>query len=55
MNEDTYQTMTTSGQLGPEWVCDDAEEAIAMAEEHGFEVLDTVERAEGGTYLVVAG
>lgn len=53
MNEDEYQTLSADGKTGPTWTCDDAAEAIALAEEHGYEVLDTIPRSEGGTYLVV--
>jgi len=51
---DEYTTMTPGGIKGPTWRCDDVDEAIALAEEHGYKVLDTVEDADGGTLLVVA-
>ena len=54
---DKYQTLNVEGKLGPVWTCDDVAEAIAIAEEHGYEVLDTIPSAgesEAGTYLVVA-
>lgn len=49
-----YTTMTVGGIKGPTWRCDDLAEAEALAEEHGYDVLDVVE-GEGETLLVVAG
>lgn len=55
MDHDEYQIMTTGGIPGPTWRCDDQAEAVALAEEHGYDVLDTVEGDIGGTFLIVAG
>jgi hypothetical protein len=54
MDEDTYTTVTEAGVTGPSWTCDDDAEAVALAEEHGFRVLDVTDAPDGGSYLVVA-
>jgi hypothetical protein len=50
-----YTTMTVGGIKGPTWRCDDDAEALALAKEHGYDVLDLVEGGDGETLMVVAG
>jgi hypothetical protein len=51
-----FTTMTVGGIKGPTWKCDDLSEALGLAKEHGYDVLDIVEAEEPESlYLVVAG
>lgn len=55
MEEGTYTTMTTAGVRGASWYCEDADEAEALAREHGYDVRDVYMEDEGQWVLVVAG
>lgn len=44
--------MTKAGVPGPSWTVDDVAEGEALAQEHGYEVIDTV-LAESGDWLLV--
>ena len=48
-----FTTMTVGGAYGPTWSCDDIDEATAVAEERGYDVLDVVEGKREGEYLLV--
>ena len=54
-NADAYTTMTVGGIKGPTWHCDDLDEALALAKEHGYDVLDIVGGEGSELLLVVAG
>jgi len=57
---DEYTITHLDGNTGPTWTCDDYQEAVALAEEHGYTLLYTAEfidptgEKDSYTKLVVA-
>jgi len=51
---DEYTITYLDGNTGPTWICDDHQEAVALAEEHGYTLLYTSTSEDGSTKLVVA-
>lgn len=53
MDNDAYTIVNTAGITGPTWLCDDTAEAISIAAEHGYTIVDVTDAPDGGTYLVI--